>query len=136
MRKHSTNPRGAGAYLAREIAELAILVAVLAIIASFTGVPTWLLVGLPAAKLVASAGFYVLFVHRTLRRRGRLGAEDLVGRVGRAATPLRPTGQVKIDGELWSARSTDGSSIARHEEIEVVTIRGNTVLVSRSVHDG
>ena len=68
MRKRSTHPRGTGAYLARETAELALLVAVLAIAASFADVPTWLLVALPLSKLVASVGFYALFLRRLLRR--------------------------------------------------------------------
>jgi membrane-bound serine protease (ClpP class) len=45
------------------------------------------------------------------RRRRRLsrpavGVEDLVGRTAVAATALVPDGQVRVQGEIWAARST------------------------------
>jgi len=136
MPKRPPNPHGAGAYLVRETAELALLLAALAIAASLADVPSWLLVGLPLGKVTASVGFYALFLRKVLRSPARPGTENMVGRVAVAATPLNPTGQAKIDGELWSARSADGSPITQHEEVEILAIRGNTLLVSRSIRDG
>jgi membrane protein implicated in regulation of membrane protease activity len=43
------------------------------------------------------------------RRKAVTGAEALVGRTAVVATPLRPTGQVHIAGELWAARSEAGA---------------------------
>ena len=34
--------------------------------------------------------------------------ESLVGRIGVAVGELRPDGQVKVNGEIWSARCDDG----------------------------
>ena len=42
------------------------------------------------------------------RRRVSVGAETLVGKVGVAVSALSPEGQVKLDGELWSARCAKG----------------------------
>ena len=123
--------KGASAYLAREVAEIALLIAALAIVSSFTEIPTWILVGLPVAKAFTSVVFYALFLRRVFQRPARDGAKGLVGRTARAGTPLRPTGQIKVDGEIWSARSADGSTIAPYDEVEIVGVRGNTVLVTR-----
>ncbi len=126
-------PRGAGAYLTREVAELALLVGALATVGSTTHVPTWILVGLPVAKVLASVAFYALFLRRAFRRPAHLGTADLVGRTASAVTPLRPAGQVKVDGEIWSARSIDRRTIARHADVEIVGVRGNTVLVTEPI---
>ncbi len=136
MTARRTTSRGWHAYAAREVAEVAVLVAVLAIVASFIRVPVWLLVGLPLVKALASAVYYVLFLRRAFRRPARLGAEDLIGRIARAETPLRPEGQIKLDGEIWSARSADGRTVTRHDDVEIVGVRGNTLLVSRADREG
>ena len=39
------------------------------------------------------------------RRRSQVGAETIVGREGVALGPLEPGGQVRVDGEIWQARS-------------------------------
>ncbi len=123
--------KGAGAYLAREVTEIALLIAALAIVNSFTEIPTWVFAGLPVAKAFTSVVFYALFLRRVFQRPTRDGAKALVGRTARAGTPLCPTGQIKVDGEIWSARSADGSTIALYDEVEIVGVRGNTVLVTR-----
>jgi membrane-bound serine protease (ClpP class) len=41
----------------------------------------------------------------TRRRRPVVGAEALVGETAVATTALDPTGQVRVVGELWQARS-------------------------------
>ena len=126
-RKRSTGWR---AYVVREIAELAVLVAVLAVLESFSEIPLWVLVGLPVGKALSSAVYYVLFLRATLRRPARHGAEHLCGQVARATAPLRPQGQVKLDGEIWSARTAGEEVVAAGEEVRVVAVRGNVLLVS------
>ena len=128
--------RGWRAYAVREVAEVAALIAVLAVVASFAVVPVWLLVGLPLVKATASVMYYVLFLRRAFRRPARGGAEDLIGRVARAATPLCPEGQIKLDGGIWSARVADGRIISRLDDVEIVGVRGTTLLVSRVTRDG
>lgn len=51
-----------------------------------------------------------------------------IGSRGRAATPISPTGYVRINGELW--RASSNSNIDAGEEISVVGIEGMMLLVS------
>jgi membrane-bound serine protease (ClpP class) len=51
-----------------------------------------------------------------------------IGNRGRAATPISPTGYVRVNGELW--RASSNSSIDAGEEISVVGIEGMMLLVS------
>jgi membrane protein implicated in regulation of membrane protease activity len=55
------------------------------------------------------------------------GAEALVGRTAVVATPLRPTGQVHIAGELWAARSEAGADPG--DEVVVRSVDGLTLFV-------
>ncbi len=60
----------------------------------------------------------------------RSSADKLLGSTGVAVAEITPTaGEVKIAGEVWSARSYDGSPIAPGTEIEVMERDGITVLV-------
>ncbi len=130
QRRAERTSGGTRAYVMREGAELALLITALAIAASLVELPVWLLIGLPLGKLLASALFYVLFLRKVLRRRPHVGTARLIGQTARVRTPLRPAGQVTLDGEIWSARSADGRSIDRHAAVEILGISGNTVLVS------
>ena len=122
--------RGTRAYVVRETAEFALLVATLAIAASLVELPVWLLIGLPLGKLLASFLFYVLFLRAALRHRPHVGTARLIGQTARVTTSLRPVGQVALDGEIWSARSADGRSIDRGAAVSVLEISGNTMLVT------
>ena len=51
-----------------------------------------------------------------------------IGSRGRAATPVSPTGYVRVNGELW--RASSNSNIDAGEEISVVGIEGMELLVS------
>lgn len=63
----------------------------------------WLLVaGAATVDVVETAAL----VWWSKRRRAAVGVETLVGRRAIAATGLDPGGQVRVDGELWEARST------------------------------
>jgi membrane-bound serine protease (ClpP class) len=61
------------------------------------------------------------------RRKAVTGAEALVGRTAVVATPLRPTGQVHIAGELWAARSEAGADPG--DEVVVRSVDGLTLFV-------
>ena len=50
-----------------------------------------------------------------------------IGSRGRAATPISPTGYVRVNGELW--RASSNSTIDAGEEIAVVGIEGMTLLI-------
>lgn len=51
-----------------------------------------------------------------------------IGSRGRAATPISPTGYVRVNGELW--RASSNSNIDAGQEISVVGIEGMMLLVS------
>jgi membrane protein implicated in regulation of membrane protease activity len=66
-----------------------------------------------AAVLIVGAatvdiGESLLLLRWSQRRRATVGAEALVGKRGVAVTDLWPQGQVKVNGELWNARSDGG----------------------------
>lgn len=44
--------------------------------------------------------------------------------------PIEGVGQVKVNGEIWSAKTEDGSTIAKDAEIEVLKIDGVKLIVS------
>lgn len=64
------------------------------------------------------------FLWWSSRRKAAVGVESLVGRRGVAVGDLRPDGQVKVNGEIWSARCESGCP-ARAE----VVVRGIDGLV-------
>lgn len=60
----------------------------------------------------------------------RSSASKMLGSSGMAIEVITPTGgEVKIAGELWSARSYDASVIAPGTEIEVLEMDGVTAVV-------
>jgi membrane protein implicated in regulation of membrane protease activity len=94
---------------------VAILVALVAAI-FFLPAP-WGAVAVSAA-IVVDTGESLLLIHWSRRRRAQVGAETLIGKAGVAVGALTPTGQVKVDGELWRARC---SGYAAPETPVVVT---------------
>ena len=56
-------------------------------------------------------------------RRRAVGAETLIGKDALVTTACRPTGQVRLGGELWEARCEEGASAG-----ETVTVAGRTDL--------
>lgn len=72
----------------------------------------------------------LLFWNRTMRgRRKVVGAQTLVGQEAEVVAPCRPTGQVRIGGELWEARCDAGADTG--DTVRVVEVRGLTLLVER-----
>jgi membrane-bound serine protease (ClpP class) len=58
----------------------------------------------------------------------------LVGIQGVALSPLDPTGQVKIRGEIWKARA-EAEALLKDERIEVLSVEGLTLVVRRAGPD-
>jgi membrane protein implicated in regulation of membrane protease activity len=50
-----------------------------------------------------------VFVWYSKRRRATTGAEALPGRRGIVVEACRPTGQIRLDGELWRATCEEGA---------------------------
>jgi membrane protein implicated in regulation of membrane protease activity len=54
------------------------------------------------------------------RRHAKVGVETLVGRRAVVVLPCRPSGQVRVDGELWQAECADGADAGQPVVIEQV----------------
>jgi membrane protein implicated in regulation of membrane protease activity len=68
---------------------------------------------------------------RTVKhKRKAVGAETLIGRNAVVSTPLRPRGQVRLDGEIWEARCEAGA--APGETVRVIGRDSLTLLVERA----
>lgn len=79
-------------------------------------------------------GLFMLFVieraSKTRRAPIRYGPEDLAGMEGEVRVPLRPDGQVFVDGALWKARLVDPRGrLGIGERVTVNEIRGLTLIV-------
>lgn len=70
-------------------------------------------------------GVLVGFGIRALRAPIRSGRESLTGKTGTATTAFRPTGQVQLGSELWTAEPVEGSGkISKGDQVEVVEVQG------------
>lgn len=59
------------------------------------------------------------------------GQIQLLGAEGLVQAELRPEGAVLIKGELWRARSIDGTNIAVRERVQVAAVDGHLIVVKR-----
>jgi len=68
--------------------------------------------------------------HRTVRdRRQVVGAQTLIGVEAVVTRPCRPDGQVRLNGELWEARCTEGADPS--DTVRVTGRDGLKLLVER-----
>lgn len=84
--------------------------------------PLWFIV------IIALAfGGFIFVIHKavipTFRKKKITGAEGMIGLIGTVIEPLTPTGTVKVNGELWKAKSVDGNIVAG-KQVEVIGIYG------------
>lgn len=79
--------------------------------------------------LGAFAALVVAAVIRSRRQAPPTGDPIYVGRTGRVVDRLDPEGTVRMGGELWRARSSDGHTIDAGTEVEIVDRSGLTLLV-------
>lgn len=93
---------------------------------------------LPLSFLITGMGVLAVYAvvsfrigSRALGRKAVAGLSDMVGGRGRAVSPLTPDGTIRIEGELWAARSIEGN-IGKGEEVEVVRQDGLKLFVRRS----
>jgi membrane-bound serine protease (ClpP class) len=64
------------------------------------------------------------------RWRPRTGAEAMVGLEAEVATPCRPRGQVRVNGELWEATCEEGADAG--ELVRVTSVDGLMLVVERA----
>ena len=74
-----------------------------------------------------------LKVARTRPGRPRSGREALIGRAGRARSPIAPEGQVLVEGALWRARRCfDDEALEAGDPIVVERVDGLTLTVRKA----
>jgi membrane-bound serine protease (ClpP class) len=94
------------------------------------GTPQFQQVSIPLVIIVgiltgAMFGVIVGFGIRALKTPIRAGRESLIGKTGTATTEFRPTGQVQVGSELWTAEAVEGSrKIRKGDPVEVVEVKG------------
>jgi membrane protein implicated in regulation of membrane protease activity len=82
---------------------------VVALIAALLWLPApWSYIAVIAAGVVEVVEVAV-FVWYSKRGRATTGAEALPGRRGIVVEACRPTGQIRVDGELWRATCEEGA---------------------------
>jgi membrane protein implicated in regulation of membrane protease activity len=64
------------------------------------------------------------------RWRPRTGPEAMIGMRGVVVSPLRPTGQVRVNGELWEATAAGGADVG--DTIVVRRLDGLNLIVERA----
>jgi membrane protein implicated in regulation of membrane protease activity len=70
----------------------------------------WNGIGAAVAILLGIGEIYLW--NSTVRgRRARVGAATLIGREAVVVTALAPSGQVRIDGEIWAARGSHPAAV-------------------------
>ena len=108
------------------------LAAVAAGVLALAGAPGW------GQLILFSVALVVLLVvvrpialrHRQNPAPLRTGVDALVGQVAVALTDVdRDGGQVKVGGEVWTARASGGAPVVAGARVRVVAIQGATALV-------
>jgi membrane-bound serine protease (ClpP class) len=79
----------------------------------------WSLVAIASAAC-GEALLAVIGIRYTRRRRHLVGVETLVGRQAEVVSALAPTGQVKLGGEIWQARSEEAAQLGETVRIKAI----------------
>ncbi len=94
------------------------------------GTPEFQRVSIPLVVGVSVATGLVFFGVMTFALRAqrapiRMGQESMVGRIGIVRTALKPTGQIQLGGELWTAELVERNmSLRMGEKVEVIKVDG------------
>jgi membrane protein implicated in regulation of membrane protease activity len=97
------------------------LALVLAIFLAVFWLPTGWGVAAILTGMAIEIGEAAFWIRLSRRRRPTTGAEALVGASGVAVSDCRPTGQVRVRGELWSAVCAGGVSAGEPVVVEGVS---------------
>jgi membrane protein implicated in regulation of membrane protease activity len=65
------------------------------------------------------------------RWRPRTGAEAMIGETAEVVAPCHPTGQARVQGELWAARCAEGAEVG--ENVRIESLEGLTLVVTPTV---
>ncbi|NKQ38108.1 MAG: nodulation protein NfeD [Methanosarcinales archaeon] len=90
-----------------------------------------------ATMVILGAGlalclFFVIMgkaVAKSLKSKPNTGSEALIGLEAKVTKDLKPIGQVEVNQEYWSAKSLDGKMIPKKSKVEIIKVKGNTLIV-------
>src|SRR5438552_5646464 len=103
-----------------------------AIVLAITVVPSpWQAPVIAAGGIWEAAEAY-FWIRWSQRRRARVGAEALLGATAQVVSRLDPRGQVRINGELWAARSSGAETVEPGQPVRILGLDGLTLLVEPS----
>ena len=106
-----------------------------ALIAAWLGGSTWVQLAVFGLVTLAALLFTRPLVNKiTHREKVKTNADRYVGRTGRVIVPIdnqQGAGQVQVDGNIWSARTTDGSVIETDANVVVESIQGVKLMVRK-----
>jgi membrane-bound serine protease (ClpP class) len=78
-------------------------------------------------------GAIVAFALRAQRLPIQMGKETVVGKIGIARSNIRPSGQVQVESELWTAEAADDSAtIGKGDRVQVVEVHGVRLRVRKA----
>jgi membrane protein implicated in regulation of membrane protease activity len=81
-------------------------------------IPLWVL-----ALIVVAWLSYAVYTYRkgtkALEMESKVGLPDMIGTRGKVVSPLKPEGLVRVQGELWVAKSTSGDM---EPETEIIVV--------------
>ena len=106
---------------------MALVIAILLAIFVLEEPWTWIVVMTGATFELIEA---TILVRWSKRRRAVVGAEALIGRRALVLAECRPSGQVRLAGELWQARCDRGADVG--DEVIVNGLDGLTLVVEPS----
>ncbi|HEY9448329.1 MAG TPA: NfeD family protein, partial [Gemmatimonadaceae bacterium] len=89
----------------------------------------WLIAAM-ATSMAAFFGLVVRALVQAQRAPVTTGPQALIGRLAVVLSGLGPTGQVRVEGEVWSAVSENGFARAG-EAVEIMDVEGVTLRVRR-----
>ena len=79
-------------------------------------------------------GTFVFITHKVIipsfHKKQVTGSEGMVGMEGEVIQPLTPVGVVRVEGELWKAKSL-GEDVVVGEEVEILGLNRLTLEVKR-----
>ena len=85
-----------------------------------------ILVGILALTITLSLAMVIaLYRHKKASK----GLIHVVGEAGEVTSDLVPEGTVLVHGELWRARSGDGSTLGTRTRVRVVGVEGHLLVV-------
>lgn len=113
--------------------------ALLAMFVALLGVPVYFQVVIFIISSAIMLAFTKPIVQNVLKvKKERTNADRVIGEIGivvEKIDPINGTGQVKVGGQMWAARSIDDAVIEVNEKVEVKKISGVKLFVKMYLKD-